>query len=282
MTDLTARIASIWRFPIKSFQGQSVEATTLSASGILGDRVFALRSARTGKILSGKDAKLGDRILEFEAGYVGEPEAGGPLPSINATLDGKRFEVGDVAAFSAACSEALGEAVELAYKVGEGEVYESYWPEVEDHPLAGATIDLPLPLAEQGSFADLEPLHLLTTASMAALERHAPESAVHVSRFRPSLLLDTGDAEGFVEHEWTGRLARLGEATLELGGPAPRCIMTTRPQLGLPRDPTILRTLVQENRREMMGMMMPCLGIYAKVASPGRVAVGDRLVLEDV
>ena len=92
-------------------------------------------------------------------------------------------------------------------------------------------------------------------------------------------MIDTGDARGFVEHEWSGRTARLGTATLELGGSAPRCIMTTRAQAGLPRDPSVLRTLVAENRHEFMGMSMPCLGIYAKVAEPGDIAVGDELRL---
>ena len=55
--------------------------------------------------------------------------------------------------------------------------------------------------------------------------------------------------------------------------------MTTRVQKGLPKDPRILKTLVQNNRHDYMGFSMPCLGIYATVRRPGTVAVGDQLRL---
>ncbi len=279
MTEALARIQEIWRFPIKSFQGESIERTSLVGTGIAGDRVLALRNTETGKILSGKDAKLGEGVLAFEARFESALEPGQPLPRIRARVGDAELWADDPAAFGARCSEALGHPVELVAASAGSEVYASHWPEVEDLPLAGADLDLPLPLSEQGSFADLEPLHLLTTASLAQLAAQAPESRIEVSRFRPSLLLDTGAASGFVEHEWSGRSATLGGATLELGAAAPRCIMTTREQAGLPKDPSILKTLVQQNRREFMGMQMPCLGIYAKVTSPGEVAIGDELRL---
>ncbi|MGH0035410.1 MAG: MOSC domain-containing protein [Myxococcota bacterium] len=279
MSETVGRIQSIWRFPIKSFQGESIAATSLSAAGIHGDRVLALRNRETGKIVSGKHARLGERVLEFQARYVSEPVAGQPLPRIRARIDGVEVFADDPSAFASACSEALQHPVELTAPGASSEVYESDWPDVEDLPLAGASLDLPLPLAEAGSFADLEPLHLLTTASLAHLSSLAGESRIGTSRFRPGLVLDTGDAGGFPEHDWSGRTATLGGARLELGGPTPRCLMSTLAQEGLPRDPSIMRTLIRENRREFMGMQMPCLGIYAKVVEPGEIAVGDALTL---
>ena len=70
------RVESIWRFPIKSFQGESIDVTHLSESGILGDRAFALRESSTGKVLSGKHAKLGEALLAFSARYEAEPVSG--------------------------------------------------------------------------------------------------------------------------------------------------------------------------------------------------------------
>ncbi len=277
MSEAVGELKMIWRFPIKSFQGESIDQTILGETGIHADRVLALRNRESGKIVSGKHGKLGERILEFGAQYVSEPAVGEPLPPIEATIDGKTLRADDIAAFSDACSEALNHPVELVAAGSPDQVYDSYWPEIEDLPLAGADIDLPMALAEAGSFADLEPLHVLTTASMAKLAELAADSQIEVGRFRPSLLIDTGDAEGFVENDWTGRTAKLGEATLEFGSAAPRCIMTTRAQVGLPKDPRVLKTLVRENRREFMGMQMPCLGLYAKVTEPGTVRVGDAL-----
>lgn len=284
MGESAGAVESIWRFPIKSFQGESLERTTLSESGIYADRVFALRSAETGKILSGKHARLGERILEFDCWFVEEPVEGQPLPAIGARIDGRDLPLAEAAVFVASCSEAcstaLGHPVELVAAGANTEIYETFWPEIEDLPIAGATIDFPLPLAEQGSFADLEPIHLLTTASLRLLASLVPDSEINVSRFRPSFVIDTGLTTGFVENDWVGRKAKLGEASLEFGAASPRCIMTTRAQAGLPRDPSVLRALVQENRHEFMGLMMPCLGLYAKVTRPGAVGVGDALVLE--
>ncbi|MFT5287607.1 MAG: hypothetical protein ACI8W3_000900 [Myxococcota bacterium] len=281
MSDAVGRIHTIWRFPIKSFQGESIQSTSLSESGIFADRVLALRNSETGKIVSGKHATLGEHVLAFEASYEAEPLHGKPLPTISAQVDGKQIQASDPASFAAACSAALDHPVELVAAGASDEVYESYWPELEDLPLSGASLDLPLPLAEAGSFADLEPLHILTTASLAHLKTLAAESLLDVSRFRPSLVIDTEDATGFLENDWSGKTATLGGATIEFGGPAPRCIMTTRAQAGLPRDPSVLKTLVKQNRREFMGMMMPCLGIYAKVTKPGEIQIGDALTFTD-
>ena len=171
------RIAAIWRFPIKSFQGESIERTALTGTGIFADRVLALRNRETGKIVSGKHAKLGETVLALEARFDAEPVPGQPLPGIRAHVAGTEVRADEPERFSEACSEALGHPVELVASGGDAELYESYWPEVEDLPLAGASIDLPLPLAESGSFADLEPLHLLTTASLQHLAALAPEES---------------------------------------------------------------------------------------------------------
>lgn len=274
-----ARLQSILRVPIKSFQGESIESTDLDDNGILADRLLALREKESGKILSGKHARVGDRILELEARFDGEPKSGQPLPAVIATIDGAECPTDDVAEFTRRCSEALDRDVELVTAGNGACTYDIYWPEVEGFDLSGSTLEFPLGRAEVGSFADLEPLHLLTTGSIAHLSSLMPGSEISLHRFRPSLLLDTGDASGFVEDEWLGRTATLGTAKLELTQATPRCVMTTRPQRGLPKDVGVLRTLVQNNQKEFMGMQMPCLGIYAKVTEPGRIAVGDELKL---
>ena len=74
MSQPAGRIQSIGRYPIKSFQGESVERALLQDSGIFADRPLALRDAASGKIVSGKHQQLGQRILEFSARYSAEPE----------------------------------------------------------------------------------------------------------------------------------------------------------------------------------------------------------------
>lgn len=64
---------------------------------------------------------------------------------------------------------------------------------------------------------------------------------------------------------------RIGEAIVEVTVECPRCVMTTHAFEDLPKDPSIMRTLV----RESGGI----LGVYAKMEEPGRVCVGDPIEL---
>ena len=47
--------------------------------------------------------------------------------------------------------------------------------------------------------------------------------------------------------------------------------MTTLPQDDLPKDPVVLRAVGRDANQNV--------GVYAEVASPGRVAVGDTVTL---
>ena len=85
-------------------------------------------------------------------------------------------------------------------------------------------------------------------------------------RFRPNLLVDVaGDR---AEDEWIGRTLRIGGLRLRVDRPDARCtIITTDPDTG-ERDPSILKR-------------NPRAGVYCSVVEPGRVAVGDEVVVED-
>ncbi len=126
--------------------------------------------------------------------------------------------------------------------------------------------------------ADLEPLHILTTASIAHIQQLLPDSDVAVDRFRPSLLIDCGDDVGLLENDWEGRTATVGGATIRFGSTAPRCVMTTRAQPGLTRDKAVLQTIAAANKRPFGGFGdFPSLGIYAEIVEPGPVEIGDTL-----
>ena len=270
-------LSEIWRFPVKSMGGARVTATEITPSGIPGDRRLALRDLDTGKILSAKQPKVATALLELDAAL---DEATG---EVTVTIAGRAVGTADRATADAALSAHLGRPVRLESAVAPDDVYESYWPEVDDVLLSDVSIDLPVAMSTaDDSFVDLAALHLVTTASLAALAELTPESTVTTRRFRPSLVIDTGPtaATGFVENEWRNRSARLGGATLTLTDPSPRCVMTTVAQGELPRDLEVLRTLARHNRIETPGLgAFACLGLYAEVASPGPVAVGDALVL---
>jgi uncharacterized protein len=53
--------------------------------------------------------------------------------------------------------------------------------------------------------------------------------------------------------------------------PAVRCVVPTREQPGLARDPQVMRTVAAQTGR--------FLGVYCEVARDGTLAVGDELAL---
>src|SRR4029077_5239749 len=90
-------------------------------------------------------------------------------------------------------------------------------------------------------------------------------------RFRPNFLIDSGAASGFAEQEWCGRTLRIGSATAQIEMPVVRCSMTTHPQDDVPKDPSVLRTIVRHAEQKV--------GVYARIASPGDVRIGDAVEL---
>ena len=47
-------MVQVWRYPVKSFQGEQVEAIDLAPGGADGDRMLAVVDPAAGKVLSAK------------------------------------------------------------------------------------------------------------------------------------------------------------------------------------------------------------------------------------
>jgi hypothetical protein len=77
---------------------------------------------------------------------------------------------------------------------------------------------------------------------------------------------------GMVEADWSGRTLRIGDARIKIEMPCARCVMTTLEQIDLPKDPSVLRTIVREADQNV--------GSYCTVAGGGAFAVGDEVALE--
>ncbi len=268
------RVSEIWRYPVKSMQGERLDSVPLVGHGMAGDRALGVRDLTTGKILSAKTPRPGQALLGCRAHYA---PGGEILVEIGERTYGHRE---DAAALDAALTELLRRPVAIvAAGDSGGEVYASEWPELEGMVLSGVEVDVPMPA---GSFADLAPLHLLTTGTIAHLQSLLPSSEIVTARFRPGILLDAPSTGRFTENDWPGHVVGLGTATLTLGAATPRCIMITLPQPGLDGDKAVLRTLATANRRDFAGFgNFACLGVYAQVSTPGMISVGDELIAHD-
>ena len=50
----TASVSELWRYPVKSMQGERIDAGDVSDAGFTGDRAYALVDSATGKVGSAK------------------------------------------------------------------------------------------------------------------------------------------------------------------------------------------------------------------------------------
>ena len=76
---MSARLAAIGRFPVKSMLGESPSSAVIDARGIVGDRALALVETASGKVVSAKDPRRWRDVLAFRARYRGEIATDAPV-----------------------------------------------------------------------------------------------------------------------------------------------------------------------------------------------------------
>ena len=117
---------------------------------------------------------------------------------------------------------------------------------------------------------------LLGTASLRAIARLLGVEGVDGRRFRMNFGVD-----GLAEHEedeWLGRRVGIGRAVVVPQGNVGRCAVTTQnPETGEP-DLDTLKALAAYRRDVQATEPLP-FGVYAAVAEPGRVRLGDPVEL---
>lgn len=273
-------VEEIWRYPLKSAQGESVTYVFIGAEGPVGDRSWACITA-DGMVVSAKNPRRWGRMLEVVATLL----AGGPADDMLVRVPGSKPLRAGTAQADAALSDWLGARVRLTSEVPPQARLHRLWPEEPGmipewaHGVAGDDEVGQIAGARPGGrFVDFGAVHLVTTASLAQLRRECP--AAQVRRFRPNLVLSL-DAEPV-----PGDRIRVGaDVTLRVLIPTPRCAIPAAAQPGLngapalPFAPEVLKTIGQ-HRVEIPGRgRAACYGYYAEVLTPGAVALGDEAAI---
>lgn len=285
-------VKEIWRYPVKSMQGEKLTETLLTPGGIPLDRGWAVRDEATQTIVGAK--KIG-ALLNCVATYLNNTNAG-TVPHVKITLPDGATCRSDEETCHAQLSEALGQEVTLwpLQPASDADHYRTKNPpedmEAELRSIFALEPDEPLPdlgkfpqdvLAElmeyaspRGTYFDAFPLDILTEASLRHLQTLTPEAVLDVRRFRPNILLsDAENTIGLVEADWVGKSLTLGASQIDVAMECPRCIMTTRAQQDLPRDASIMRAMVAHTAQN--------LSAYCTIRSGGRVALGDSIRLNE-
>jgi uncharacterized protein len=264
-------IVSLWRYPVKSMQGEELNSSILSERGLLGDRAYALVDAAEGKIASAKNPRKWPNLFAFRASYGEAPRSESEAAPVRITLPDGGIVHGDQPDLPSMLQPLLRRDVVLKTAVPEKPMLEEYWPDLPGLGHRDTVTDEAMP---EGTFFDLAPVHLVTTATLDRLRALHPQGRFEVRRFRPNLVVAIdGQPQAFVENDWVGRTLLLArDVRLRIVRPCGRCVMTTLPQSDLPHDPGILRTAVQHNGSNV--------GVYATVLHGGTVRRGDSLRVE--
>lgn len=232
------RVQELWRYPVKSLQGELLQSTALTPQGVEGDRRYAIFDVESGFGLTGR------RVPELLFGAA-RYSASGALEIV--------LPSGEIATDDAALSDWLGRAVTLrSTDENVSRRYESpddFENDADWDPFEGAS----------GSFRDSE-------ATVVSLVSEGTLHGWDRRRFRSNILLsDSG------EDDLVGTRASLGGAVVEITKRVGRCVMVTRPQPGgVDKDLDVLRTI----HRERGGK----LAVGASVLNPGPISVGDELL----
>ncbi|WP_461534858.1 MOSC domain-containing protein [Spongorhabdus nitratireducens] len=146
-------INSLWRYPVKSLQGEQLKKVEVDSRGIKGDRLYAISNPE-GKFGSGKNTRRFRRI-------DGLLSLGASLITDGVTVrfpDGSSLNKGDIG-LDQQLSETLGQPVSL-------------------------TRENDIPHFDAGA------VHIMTTASLLSLQQLCPDAEIAAPRFRPNIVID--------------------------------------------------------------------------------------------
>ncbi len=283
-------VTQLWRYPVKSMAGEQLSAAEIDQDGVAGDRGWAVREIEADVT---RNAREMPKLLQFASAYAESPSFDQRSPAVTITTpDNVQVQSADENR-DQQLSEILGRPVmltplhpadDLAW-YARAQIPEGVDPMQALRQLMGMQEDDPLPdfsglppdlqnfSSPPGTYFDCYPIHIMTTSSLNTLAEAGGGEDVDVRRFRPNVLIDTGDTEGLLEVDWTGKKLRLGEVVIELQTTTVRCSVPAHAQRDFGSSRAVGRALIENTKQH--------LGSYCDVLQGGTVNVGDDVELID-
>ena len=284
------RVSQLWRYPVKSMAGEQLSTAQIDGYGVAGDRGWAVREVEADVT---RNAREMPTLLQFAASYAEDPSFSQRSPAVTITTPENAEVRSADADRDERLSGILGRAVmltplhpadDLAW-YARGQMPEGVDPMAALRQLMGMEEGDPLPdfsgipealqsfSTPPGTYFDCYPIHIMTTSSLDTLAGVGGGDDVDVRRFRPNVLIDTGDAEGLLEVDWTGKRLRLGEVVIEMKTTTVRCSVPAHSQRAFGSSRAVGRALIEHTKQH--------LGSYCNVLEGGAVNVGDEVELID-
>jgi uncharacterized protein len=240
------RIEQLWRYPVKSMQGESLPSVAVDEWGLIGDRQWAVIDLETGLALT---ARREPRLLFAEANLSEDDAVYISLPT-SVIISSLASEAAD-----AALSEWLGYSVALQ-RAGDApatyEIAANFEDEEKSEWLQWQ--------GPAGTFHDSTKARVSFTSSESMREWNPRRFRINVT------------VSGSLPHSMTDGTLTAGTASFAIRKPIDRCVITTRAQPGgIERDLSVLRTIIADMNNE--------LGLATMVESNGTLTVGDAVSL---
>jgi uncharacterized protein YcbX len=234
------QIRAIFRYPVKSMAGESLEVAKLSWHGIEGDRRFAFRRVTDTSGFPWLTASKLPELLLYKP-FGRDSDTAELLPTHVRTPDGKEYELR---------SDELRQ--EISSRHGS---------------------DVELMNLKHGIF-DEACISVISLGTVHGVERESGRE-VDLRRFRPNIVIETESAEPFEEDRWVGRTLLFGEgnggAALTVTMRDERCVMVNFDPDTAERDSAVMKTVVR--------MTGNYAGVYGTVVRAGELRVGQIVTL---
>lgn len=238
--ELVGTVAAIWRYPVKSMRGESLDRAELTWNGLDGDRrhAFVLGGDRSRfPWLTGRRAAA---LLRYAPRY--EDPANLRKSPIQVTLP-------------------------------EGGALDLHSQELRERLETEAGGPLGLIQIGRGVFDSL-PFSVMTTATPAAIGKVVPAGG-EARRYRANIVIEAGPDAAYREADWVGGCLAFGGMEgpkLRVNKRIDRCSMVTIDPDTAERNPAILKTVV--DRADNF------IGAYAAAETLGAVAIGDQVWMQ--
>jgi uncharacterized protein YcbX len=255
------RVSRLSTTPVKGLELHHPDSIEVTGSGAVGDRLFYVVDDSDALFSVAKTGSLFTLRADFDEVSRTLTISEGGTTLVEATVE----------------HGAAHRANFFGFREVDGHLADGPWNDVFSER-AGRRLRLVKADRANGG-VDVEPLTLLGDASTAELARQAGLVDVDARRFR--MLIDFDGARPHEEDSWQGRWLRMGETVVEVGGPVQRCAGTTRHPVTGEID---LKTLAligdYRGRQDSIFGLGFNFGVYARTVVPGRINVGDEVVLD--
>jgi uncharacterized protein YcbX len=251
-------IEQIWRYPVKSMQGECLGSTKITDI-VPGDRGWGIIDNETGHLLS---AKRFPKLLEGHAKIIRD--------DCIIKIDRSEYssEEKDI---HVKLSTWLGQSVTLMKpNLDEVKNIEIEWDDGTEETLEDPDI-FEFPTSPGWFFDSSSSLSLMGSATLDLLEKRVGPGSGDVRRFRPNLVVTT--KKPFEENDWVGKNLRIGTCEIYVKKKTDRCVVITRQFGEFPASRSALRYLSEHHDREA--------GISMNPTKRGEIHTGDIVEVID-